>query len=257
MSNSKYKEIISRWNDPNKDHNAIITNPPNTITNDLILTSKVHVQSFFSLHKHQYHYIADNGSDANGVYCNMRIDWKGPGITSTVSPTLPFNLKPQSFFSPQKITTSVDVQAIAGNIPFSARSVVAEQADCYVPWNRSVWKPLKKVIRTVKELILISSLLIGDENEVLRIESRVEAMSDSYLYGLTITSGNESEITGKLSLADYDSESLSFNVPPGDSQDGTSESSMMPGEVWGYFEALTPLQGVFPIALIIPKKDVN
>lgn len=256
MSNSKYPDINTRWNEPNKNHDAIIIDPPNT-TNDLILTSRVSVQSFFSLQKHEYHYIADNGSHANGVYCNMRVDWKGPGVNYNVPLTGPKDSFVQSWFSPQKMKTSADADAIAGKIPFTARSVIAEHADAYVPWNHSVWKILKKIPWDLikKGLSLTSSLVIGHYNELLRIESHVKSSSEVYFYSFTVINGKESEITGKILKATYNGEPISFNVAPGDSWNKSFESMMLPGEIWALLEGPAPLQGVFPIALLIPETD--
>lgn len=61
------------------------------------------MQSFWSLQKHEYHYIAENGSYANGVYCDMHVDWTGPSVNYIAPPTAPKDLLVQSWFSPQKL----------------------------------------------------------------------------------------------------------------------------------------------------------
>ena len=256
MSNSHHPDINTRWNEPNKNHDAIIINPPNT-TNDLILTSRVLVQSFFSLQKHEYHYIADNGSHANGVYCDMRVDWKGPGVNYNVPPTGSKDLFVQSWFSPQKMKTSADADAIAGKIPFTARSVIAERADAYVPWNHSVWKILKDIPwDLIKKGVSLTSSLMIDSYESVKIESSYVIFSNEvYSYSLKVINSKESEIRGMISNATFNGKRISFEVVPEGSYSKSFKSKESPGEIWALLEGHAPLQGVFPIALLIPKTD--
>lgn len=256
MANPNYTDIITRWNDPNKNHDAIIINPPNSI-NDLILTSRVSVQPFLSLQKHEYHYIAENGSYANNVYCDMRVDWTGPSVNYNAPPTAPKDLLVQSWFSPQKMKASANVDAIAGKNPFTARRVVAEGADAYVPWNHSIWKILKDIPwDLIKKVSLTSSLMI-DSNELVKIESYVISSNEVYSYNLKVINSKESEIRGMISNATFNGERISFNVAPEASYSKSFEIKESPGEIWALLEAPAPLQGIFPIALLIPKKDAT
>lgn len=261
MANSNYPDIITRWNDPNKNHDAIIINPPNSI-NDLILTSKVFGKAFWSLqlYKYEYHYKAENGSYANSVYCDMHVDWTGPRVNYKVSPTAPKDLLVQSWFSPIVMRTSANVCAIAGQNPFTARRVVAEGADAYVPWNHSDWKILRDIPWELinKGVILTSSLMI-DSYELVRIDTSVISATSSnevYSYSFKVINSKEIEIKAKISNATFNGERISFNVAPGESYSKSFESKESPGEIWAVLEA-PPLPGIFPIALLIPKIDAT
>lgn len=257
MADSNYPDIITRWNDPNKNHDAIIINPPNS-RNDLILTSRVFVQSFWNLQKHEYHYIAENGSYANNVYCDMHVVWAGPNVNYNAPPTAPKDLLVQSWFSPQKTKASVNVDAIAGRNPFTARRVVAEGADAYVPWNHSVWKILKDIPwDLIKKGVSLTSSLMIDTYELVKIESYVISETSSnevYSYSFKVINSKEIEIKGMISKATFSGERISFEVAPGGSYSKSFESKESPGEIWAILEA-PPLPGIFPIALLIPKID--
>jgi len=256
MANSNYPDIITRWNDPNKNHDAIIIHPPNS-TNDLVLTSRVFVQSFGSLQKHEYHYIAENGSHANGVYCDMHVDWTGPSVNYNAPPTAPKDLLVQSWFSPQKTRASANVDAVAGGNPFTARRVVAESADAYVPWKHSVWKILKDIPwDLIKKGVSLTSLLMMDSYELVKIVSYVISSNPIYSYSLKVINSKESEIMGMISNATFNGKHIGFNVLPGDSYSISFESKELPGEIWALLEA-PPLPGIFPIALLIPKIDAT
>ncbi|HUV60381.1 MAG TPA: hypothetical protein VMW09_09775 [Desulfatiglandales bacterium] len=268
MSNGK-SDIITRWNDPEKDHDAIILEPHNK-TNDLVLTSRVFVQSFLTLQRHEYHYIALNGSAANGVYCDMIVEWNGVGKRLRVPPTSPMDHRVDSWFSPQKIKASANVDPIAGNIPFRARHVVAEYADAYVPWNHFIWKPLKRLPKEgIKYLIgkrlgLSSVFLIGTYrssfndrssfNEILKVESLVGFDLEQYSYELNITGGKEYRIVGEIAEMTYNGEPVRFSAEPGRLLKGSFKSSKEPGEIWKSLK-LDVFSSILPVALLIPRED--
>ncbi len=264
MAKNKYPDIITRWNDPNKNHDAIIVKPPNTI-NDLILTSRISPQSFFSLQMKEYYYIAENGSYANNVYCNMRIKWKAPGVDYIVHPTRPSNVTLQSLWSPQKVNTTADVDALAGRNPFSARSaVIAEKANAYVPWNHSIWKVLEEVpIDLIKKgLLLISSFSIGnypiEYSELLRVESLTRFDEKVYSYGLQILNGKEKKITGVILNATYNGKQIEFDLGPGDLWNMSFESEEKPGEICKSLQfEISESKRILPISLLIPRKDAG
>ena len=132
--------LETRWGGPGATHRPIITAPMNH-QSDLVLTPEVLVQPFFSFQKHEYHYKAQNGSAANNVYCNMRVEWNGPRATwSYLSPGTTDVIN-QSFFSPQLVHTSAQADILAGiGNPCRARQVRGEQADAYVSWTQEIWR---------------------------------------------------------------------------------------------------------------------
>lgn len=189
--------LETRWGGQHPTHRALIVQPPHG-DSDLVLRSEVIQQSFFSLQKHEYHYKAENGSDASGINCTMQVTWNGPQLNFWRLQPGPNAIMMTSWFSAQtmRTTASADVFANAKG-GFSARSAPNERADAYVPWQKSIAKGvgtlLKEVIKKKIPIANVASLALSS-GEALRISSEFQLVDQEFHYKLKFRNEGEKSV---------------------------------------------------------------
>lgn len=263
MTNNDYPDLITRWGEPNKIHEAIIIGPPSS-TNDLILTSRVIGK--------KYIYIAENRS-----ICDMHVRWDGPGVPGINDSLLagfvgsiPKEVHIETIWSPKKIRTSASV--IPMQCKYQLRNVIAEEAHAYIPsldyyrWNSLLTvEGIKDLLKT--GLSLTSELIVGGM-KLFKIISKVISGSDVYLYSLSVENGKDSYITGMISTdrAYYNFKQIRFQIEPEGAWSPKSfESTEFPGEFWAplqvcaFLEQPDPIKSasILPVALLIPYTDAG
>jgi len=134
--------LVTKWGGQPPSHSPlIITNPANP-ESDLVLTSEVLVQSFFSLQQHEYTYRVDNGTGDHV----LRVEWKAPEIKIERAAKGETSISVQSFFSPQLTQTTASAHAVPDGTAFAGRQSQNERADAYVPWTSAVGKAVKDLL---------------------------------------------------------------------------------------------------------------
>lgn len=257
--------IETSWGGGSGIHSPIVLDPINT-QNDLILKSEVYVQSFLSLQRHEYHYKAENGSHSSGANCGMRVQWIGPKITwSYVPPGVPMDHVVQSFFSPQRMATTADADVLAGlGTACKARSVRGEQADAYIPWAsgvpglfRSVWPLLKHVLVPGGAAAVLSASMAWGAHESIEIMSSVHLINPQLKFEYSVVNRKDVMINGLVDGVD-ELVRRRFEIPPGQSENWTFESSRCPAETTASIEYQVPgwenLGATrLPICMLVPE----
>lgn len=211
--------LVTRWGGtPSPAHDRLIVKPPNS-TSDLVLTSEVIEQSFFSLQRHEYHYKADNLFGAGGAYCLMNVKWDGPKIRFDRLAPGPNVKTDKSFFSAQTLRTTANAEVIAGATPVTARSALAERADAYVPWVQAIAGPvMKAVVALVKTGVpaATAASLVLSSGEKLFIISQLSWSEDLYTYAITFKNESAGPLHVTVAGVRYNNYAIDLYLEPGE-----------------------------------------
>ena len=255
--------LTTHWGGSHHRHPPIILNPRNS-QSDLVLTSEVQVQQFLSLQQHEYHYKAENNSHASGANCSMRVDWRGPKITwAALSPGRIVDIAMLSFFSPQRLQTTANVDVLAGHVPIQSRNVAGEQADAYVTWTASIagglrelWSIFKDVLSTGKTISTYASVSSGD-GQGIEILSWIEMRDQFVHYLCSVSNRMNLPIRGEIHGL-FGAQSISnFELDKGGQFVTAHRAQELPDERSGVFkyntvEATGSQYNVLPIPLLVP-----
>jgi hypothetical protein len=222
--------LITRWGGtPSPAHDRLIVKPQNPAS-DLVLTSEVIEQPFFSLQQHEYHYRADNLFDAGGAYCFMHVKWEGPKIQFERLPPGPNVITVKSFFSAQTLRTTANAEVIAGATAVTARSALAERADAYVPWSQAIAGPVMKalavLVKTGVPASTVASLVLSS-GEKLSITSQLSWSEDLYTYGITFKNEGSGPLHVTVAGVRYNNYVIDLYMEPG--EDASYESQTVDG----------------------------
>jgi hypothetical protein len=211
--------LITRWGGtPPPVHDRLIEKPPNS-TSDLVLTSEVIEQSFFSLQQHQYNYKVDNLFAAGGAYCFVKVKWEGPKITIERAAPGPNVKIIKSFFSAQTLRTTANAEVIAGATPVTARSALAERADAYVPWMQAIAGPvMKAVVALVKTGVpaATAASLALSSGEKLSITSQLSWSGTLYTYAITFKNEGAGPLHVTVAGVRYNNYAIDLHMEPGE-----------------------------------------
>lgn len=260
--------LKTRWGGTNQTHDPIIINPSNSLS-DLELISEVLVQPFLSLQRHEYHYRAINNSDNTGANCLLRVEWLSKKVGwDRLAPGAQAqgHIRIISFFSPQLLQTTANVDVLAGfKTVVLARRVAGERAEAYVPWTsgigqaaQALWKIVKPVL-SLGETISVEATCAVVGGGTVRFRSTVKKVGDYFEYGYRVFNKTRSEIDVEISALRLVNRTPRFILAPGRTRRWVLKSEFVPNEVEGRFEYGVPardeVDNAFPIPFLLPSND--
>jgi hypothetical protein len=230
----KKPTLETRWGNPNKTWEPLITAPTNTVS-DLTLTSRVIEQDFWSLQQHEYYYGAVNGSYANDVYCYMKVNWNGPEIKfPRLAPGPPSSdIKIQSFFSAQMMKTTADIDLLAGSKSYTPRQPPPEEANAYVPRFKAIGKHVLRLLKAAAGLhvpIGNAASMVMAAGQSLNLVSEFQAVKQGFEYRLKVSNVGRTPLSIEIPGIHIGDEDVSLELGAGQEKQFQSISSDLPSE---------------------------
>lgn len=260
--------LETRWGGPSQTHPPIISLSPPNPHSDLLLISEVLQQTFLSLHRHEYHYKALNRGPSTAGVCFMRVEWHGPKIHWKALPAgRTTDITILSFFSPQLLRTTADVDVLAGGGAVGLpRNVAGERTDAYVPWTSSIPRGALEIWSVAKDLLTGGATLSVEarwamEGEgIVRFRSSVKKIENYFEYGYRVFNQTHSAIGGNISALSALNRTPTFALESGRTRRWVVKSEFVPNEVEGRLEWGVPFadelgESAFPIPLFWPGQD--
>lgn len=208
---------------------------------------------------HEYHYKGKNGTEANKVYCDMRVEWIGPQIAWSCLPPGMIDITIQSLFSPQRMHTTAHADVLAGvGTPCKARQVRGEKADAYVPWAHHLWRAIWPFVKKIaKDTVSYSTSVTWQGEQTLGIKTSVELANPLFRYELSISNSKANPVAGQIRGLAYGDEKLLFELPPGSTKGWIFGSHELPGEAKAIIEFQIPRWRDFgfthfPLPVLVP-----